>query len=308
MRSVPIIDLEARQHKTQQRALATELGEAFSTVGFVVLEGHGIEAQWIEDAYDAARAFFSLSEAEKRQFETATRMTGFVPYQTEKALGAQKPDLKEFFDIRREFQQGDPRCGTPGYEPNVWPDDLIPSFRARVGLLWRALDRLAFRLMRPLELYLGYPEGTLARFITDGQTLGRWIHYPPVPQGAEGTRSNEHEDASVISLLPAATGAGLELKLKNGIWVPVHETPKSIVVNVGDALQAFTRGRLTSTTHRVRNPGPGDDSARFACPFFVQANPLASMNPPGLEGDSTYPLAGVFLDERLRGIGTLRTA
>ena len=42
--------------------------------------------------------------------------------------------------------------------------------------------------------------------------------------------------------------------MQSGLWVPCDPVPGAITVNIGDALQYWTDGRLKSTFHRVRMP------------------------------------------------------
>lgn len=42
--------------------------------------------------------------------------------------------------------------------------------------------------------------------------------------------------------------------MQSGLWVPCDPIPGAITVNIGDALQYWTDGRLKSTFHRVRMP------------------------------------------------------
>ena len=42
--------------------------------------------------------------------------------------------------------------------------------------------------------------------------------------------------------------------MQSGLWVPCDPVPGAITVNIGDALQYWSDGRLKSTFHRVRMP------------------------------------------------------
>ena len=53
--------------------------------------------------------------------------------------------------------------------------------------------------------------------------------------------------------------------MQSGLWVPCDPVPGAITVNIGDALQYWTDGRLKSTFHRVRMPSKDD--------FQVGTNP-----------------------------------
>ena len=86
-----------------------------------------------------------------------------------------------------------------------------------------------------------------------------------------------------------------------------------IVVNVGDMLERYTNKVLKSTIHRVVNPPNTQlNKARYSIPFFMHANPEASLaclpscitpqNPKQFE-DIT---AGDFLMQRLKEIGLIK--
>ena len=86
--------------------------------------------------------------------------------------------------------------------------------------------------------------------------------------------------------------------------------PGALVVNVGDMLQRLTRGRLRSTTHRVRNPAPERRGrSRHSMPFFLHFRPDFVIEPlPSCVGDGEAlpPIAAHdYLLERLREIRLL---
>ncbi|MCY7354925.1 MAG: isopenicillin N synthase family oxygenase, partial [Lysobacter sp.] len=119
-----------------------------------------------------------------------------------------------------------------------------------------------------------------------------------------------HEDINLITLLVGASAAGLEVKARNGDWVPFTSEADTIVVNIGDMLQRLTNHVYPSTTHRVVNP-PGEKARqpRYSTPFFLHPNPdfvidvLPSTITP--ENPSRYPepiTAQGYLEERLRDI------
>lgn len=60
--------------------------------------------------------------------------------------------------------------------------------------------------------------------------------------------------------LSAALQALLPLQVKD--WLPCPHNPGCIVVNVGDALQAWSDGILKSNYHRVRMPEPGEPTVQ----------------------------------------------
>jgi isopenicillin N synthase-like dioxygenase len=129
-------------------------------------------------------------------------------------------------------------------------------------------------------------------------TLLRLLYYPPLtgnePQGA--IRAAEHEDINMLTLLPSATAAGLQVKDVKGGWHDVPCDPGTIVVNVGDMLQRCSQHYYPSTTHRVINPeGEFARQPRLSMPLFLHARPEVKISPT--------QTAQEYLDERLRELG-----
>jgi isopenicillin N synthase-like dioxygenase len=136
------------------------------------------------------------------------------------------------------------------------------------------------------------------------------LHYPPQKEATgEHIRAGAHEDINTITLLLGAEEAGLELKTRDGRWIPVSPKPGELVINIGDMLQRLTNGKLRSTPHRVVNPSPDRASnARYSMPFFLHFRPdytieaLPGTVPAGEEPKWPPISSHDYLLERLREI------
>ncbi|KAH9325198.1 hypothetical protein KI387_005376, partial [Taxus chinensis] len=60
-----------------------------------------------------------------------------------------------------------------------------------------------------------------------------------------------HADLGCLTLLYQDDEGGLEIRAKEGKWFSVKPLPHSFVINVGDALKAWSNGRCRSAEHRV---------------------------------------------------------
>ena len=136
-------------------------------------------------------------------------------------------------------------------------------------------------------------DSPLPECLSQQHSLCRILNYPALTgnEQAGAIRAAEHEDINFLTLLPAATTRGLEIKLDGFGWVPVEAEPGDFIVNVGDMLQELTDGTLPSTTHRVVNPEGSDNSRRMTAPVFI--HPQRS-----LQLSSRYTAAS-YLAERL---------
>ena len=112
-----------------------------------------------------------------------------------------------------------------------------------------------------------------------------------------------------MTLLIEASGDGLEIKTRDGQWLPVSCAPDEIVVDTGDMLQRLTNGLLPAVTHRVVAP-ENCTKSRYSMPFFIHPAPTTSLQPlksRQIKQSSNTPAisASSYLNERLRENGVL---
>ena len=292
------------------REFSEELGQSFAEYGFAIVRDHGIPADLIARAEEKSRAFFALPEDVKLKYHLKGQggARGYTPFGIERAKDAAVHDLKEFWHVGRTLPPAHPL--EPFMQPNVWPDE-IESFRDTFETLFAAFDRTGLRILSAIALHLGLPERFFDSTVEDGNSVMRLLHYPPVPQEAEGRiRAAAHEDINTITLLLGAEEAGLELLARDGRWLPVSPPEGALAVNIGDMLQRLTAGRLRSTTHRVVNPaGERARHARYSMPFFLHfrpdflIEPLQSCLDSERAGEAEPPItAHDYLMQRLREI------
>ena len=286
-----------------------KLGNAYEEVGFVAVKNHGVPDELIGDLYRYVQEFFSLPLEKKRNYEIAelAGQRGYTSFGKEHAKGSDAPDLKEF------FQYG--QVPRDNYKEEEYPANVkvgeVAEFNKTFEDAYRAFEKSGTALLQAIALYLGLDEHYFDKYVYNGNSILRAIHYPPITkEPASAIRAEQHEDINLITLLVGASADGLEVLTKQGGWVPVTSLPEQIVVNVGDMLQRFTNNKLRSTTHRVVNPKRELwHTSRFSIPFFL--HPRSSMSlqcldkcidaeHPKAYGDTT---AGEYLDERLREIG-----
>lgn len=263
-----------------------QLLESFKNTGFAVLIDHPIDAQLIEQTYSAWKDFFASPTKHDYLFNPDTQ-DGYFPMHSENAKGQTLPDLKEFFHYYPHHRI-----------PNTCQDTTQNLHQELIALAHTLLHWLDEVLPQNITKQLSQSLSSMAR--DSQQTLMRPIHYPPVQdnrllkQGA--IRAAAHEDINLITLLPAASAPGLQVKDTQGNWHDVSCDPGMIAVNVGDMLQEATDGHLPSTTHQVVNPEEQAMlSSRYSIPLFVHAKPEVTL--------SKRYTAKSYLDERLREIG-----
>lgn len=310
--SIPVVDLAefTEGNEVQKAAFVQALGKAYEEVGFVAVKNHGVPDALIAQQYEYVQQFFSLPLEKKLDYEVPglAGQRGYTSFGREHAKGSDAPDLKEFFQYGQTVENNDPIAAE--YFDNVSVKE-IPSFDQTIFDAYRNFEKSGKALLQAIALYLNLDEHFFDAHISNGNSILRCIHYPPItrePQTA--IRAEQHEDINLITLLVGASADGLQILTKQGDWVNVTSLPEQIVVNVGDMLQRLTNNKLRSTTHRVVNPARELwHTSRFSMPFFL--HPRSEMSLACLEScidadnPKAYPdaSAGEYLDERLREIG-----
>jgi isopenicillin N synthase-like dioxygenase len=287
-----------------------ELGSAYREFGFCCISGHGIAPALIDNAYRVFVEFFALSVETKEKYHVrgGGGARGYTPYKVETAKDSQYPDLKEFWHIGREISPDSKHAAVMA--PNLWPTEISGFQKYGFGL-FRALDELGTRVLRALALHIGLAENYFEDKTDVGNSILRPIHYPPITQeSVPNVRAGAHEDINLITLLVGASAEGLELRTREGTWLPITTNGDAIVVNIGDMLQRLTNHVYPSTTHRVINP-PGEKARqpRYSVPFFLHPNPdfLIQTLPQCVSAENpnryTQPItAHDYLQQRLREI------
>lgn len=251
--------------------------------GFAAITDYPLDAQRIHRIYRDWQHFFAEGQGGDFAMHPVRQDGYFSLQQAEHAKGFTDRDYKEYFQF---YPWG--RC------PEALREDLETHFTAAVDLGATLLGMIAERLPKRITQSLSEPLGDMIQ--QSEQSMLRVLHYPPVPSDKCVLRAAPHEDINLLTLLPAANGPGLELRLRDGAWISVPNKPGQLIVNIGDMLQEATGGFLPSTTHRVAIPQEGlPPSSRMSLPLFLHPRPEVVL--------SKRYTAATYLSQRLNELG-----
>ncbi|CDP08608.1 unnamed protein product [Coffea canephora] len=93
-----------------------------------------------------------------------------------------------------------------------------------------------------------------------------------------------HTDTSFVSVVKQDSVQGLQVQLKDGTWIPVHLPQSSFAVMAGDAMLAWSNGRVHPCFHRVIMK----EKARFSIALFSFHKGVVQV--PKELADDNYPL------------------
>lgn len=313
LRKVPTLSLGDYTYGTpeQKKVFVEKLYSGIVDYGFIILKDHGVSFELQKKAYEILNQFFSLPTDVKNKYvlKDGGGQRGYTPFGQEHAKDSPVMDLKEFWHVGREVPTNHKFAK---YHPaNIWPTE-VPEFKLVFSTLYSELDRAGKIMLQALTGPLQVSEDFFDNMVADGSSILRLLHYPPIPSGVDPrcVRAAAHEDINLITLLPAATASGLQLKDRDGTWLDVDGDPGTLIVDAGDMIARLTNDVIPSTTHRVINTEEGKTKSRFSMPFFMHPHPEASLAclQSCVGAGKKYPdiSADAFLTQRLREIGLIK--
>jgi isopenicillin N synthase-like dioxygenase len=280
MEQVPLIDIGPLRDGSAAGLVqvAREIGAAARTTGFFAIANHGIPSELVAEMFAAAKAFFALPIAVKDALaiENSNAYLGYARIELERLDPSRPGDMKESFNLGRERAADDPDviAKTPFVGCNQWPD--LPGFRATMVRYFEIVGAVALDVHRAIAIDLGLPEHHFASKYDHPLTALRVLHYPPHPGTFDGTQygAGPHTDYGGLTLLAQDGTEGLEVRRRDGGWMPVTPMPGTFVCNIGDAMMRWTNDVYVSNAHRVVNRSGRE---RYSAAFFCEPNPDATI-------------------------------
>lgn len=160
--------------------------------------------------------------------------------------------------------------------PNQWPSEaVLPGFPKLFSEYMKRMGLMSIAFTSLIAEAIGLPKDAFDKYFTKDQHHKlKIVKYPDVSQlGEHGLQGQTqgvgpHKDSMLSSyLLQASEHRGLQVQNVKGEWIDCSPIPGTLVVAIGQGLEALTQGVCVSTTHRVLSPAAGS-GPRFSIPFF----------------------------------------
>lgn len=267
---VPVVDISDPSATSRDA-----LDRACRDHGFFLLSGHDLDGV-ISRAWAETRRFFDADRSIKQSIvRDAENPLGYF----DRELTKRKRDNKEVFDFV------DPTRGAAA-QFNRWPDGL-PGFKESMSELFDGLSELTGETVDLIHDVLGLGEFSRRQVAFSRHSSSmRLNHYPvgdPVPADERGelvelgeTALGYHTDPGTITLLLQDDVGGLQTESLDHGWIDVPPLPGTIVVNLGDCMQAWTNDRYRAAVHRVI---PMTQKSRYSIPYFANPSRDARVEP-----------------------------
>lgn len=161
--------------------------------------------------------------------------------------------------------------------PNLWPSPThLPTFRPIFEDYIRRMGAVSMFFTSLIAEAIGLPPTAFDKYFEkDQQHKLKIVKYPDLAElglanngDIQGQGVGPHKDSMLSSyLLQASQHRGLQVQNTQGAWIDCPPIDGTLVVAIGQGMEALTQGVCASTTHRVLSPAPGS-GARFSIPFF----------------------------------------
>lgn len=232
---------------------------------FVILKDHGVHTELLQNVYEQWLKFFD-NQKKLTLLRSDIIDEGYVPLYKETAVGNNVADMKEYFQTH-----------ISGFYPNYIEcsstKEILDQF-VKLGVkLIEIIDKNVPKNGDNLSLL---------EMIRDSDRHGfRIIHYPPVEELTQkAPRAGAHTDICFLTIIPFATGEGLELEDSKGRWHKPHIDKNEILVFNADMLEIATNGFFQSTMHRViTEHGAKLQTSRFSFPVFIHPRREVELSP-----------------------------
>ncbi|KAF3143606.1 hypothetical protein TWF569_007227 [Orbilia oligospora] len=238
------------------------LYKAAQSPGFFLLDVKDLKKHVadIQQVYALTEQYFSQpEEAKLEDFRPGDEFRGYKDYK-----GA---NVSTFEVLRDEVDQ---TASLPkAFQPDTGiisrfvsdSQNLVTTIAARLSeLLWPGSHNCLESHYRPAE-----PSKTSLKVIRG-----------PMLEKVADVGDNTHTDGGILTLMYCDKWT-TQIELPGSeIWAWVNPLPEHAIVNVGDALQVLSGGRLRSCKHRVSQVGDGAEE-RWAITYFLR--PADGVNP-----------------------------
>ncbi|XP_023754270.1 gibberellin 20-oxidase-like protein [Lactuca sativa] len=240
--NLPCLDLS----KLLLPSSISSLSEACHQWGFFNIVNHGVSKDLYESIHSFSNQFFDLPSETKLKLGPSSCIKTYTP------PFIASPYFESFKVCGPDFHSSAQDSIDVIFEEKPYEFcEILEEYGKR-------MSELSNKIMKIALMILG--EGFDTRFYnSDFKKCHGYLRinrYSP-PMKSEGKETTElglgmHTDMSCITIVYQDDSGGLQVKSKeDGRWMDIAQSEGTLVVNIGDLLQAWSNNKLVSSEHRV---------------------------------------------------------
>ncbi|KAI9490131.1 hypothetical protein BDB00DRAFT_875590 [Zychaea mexicana] len=265
--------------------IAKEVLEACRTIGFFYIKNHnGPTSLQFKRAFEMSEAFFTQPTETKIRFGKfeLSCLEGYISLTPQRVDDKEivydndKEQVPEYYLYRGKLVFDILPLSKPQNLPFAFQDnkqELDAFYKGMHSTVMNIFELLAFALQIPANPETGANDYLSSRHRYEkpfATSILRFLRYPSVESTGrdEEVVASAHTDYGSITLLSQRDIAGLQVEI-DGVWTEIPKVDDAILVNVGGALEYWTRGLLKGALHRVVATPELQANDRYSIAFFV---------------------------------------
>ncbi|XP_013620095.1 PREDICTED: gibberellin 2-beta-dioxygenase 8-like isoform X1 [Brassica oleracea var. oleracea] len=247
---IPVIDFECLDKDI--------LTEACREWGIFRLKNHGVPLPLMSQLQEISESLLSLPFENKQKLFAAVNSPMSYFWGTpalnrsgdalKRGAQASNVSMVEGFNVPLSKLPASTSCDDDAQHSE------LESFRVLIEEYGRHITRIAVSLFEAIAQTLNLELSSHQRsgYLLESTGLIRVYRYPPSDKTAGEVLGMEvHTDSSVISILKEDETGGLEI-MKDEEWFRVKPVADTLIVNLGDMMQAISDNEYKSVEHRVK--------------------------------------------------------
>lgn len=269
---------------SKRQAVADQVREACTRIGFFYLINHGIPDSVTDAAAEACLDFFHQSIEDKSKIYFDHEIEGWTGMNNEQINASESVDVREKFKLHYRPSM-DPTSKLDGYPTGgvyqefPWERTAqLPSFERAMTDAFTARLQLARKLLGICALALDLPEDYFKEKVAQPNAALVLNYYPSMkdhtPKAEDADKEQvglgSHTDFGVITILWQDETGGLQVLSPEGEWIIARPIPGSLICNMGDFMSMITNGKFISDVHKAKNES---EKERISIPFFLGFGP-----------------------------------
>jgi isopenicillin N synthase-like dioxygenase len=133
------------------------------------------------------------------EFDGFKGQRGYTSFGKEHAKGKKEGDLKEFWHFGQYLNSNNKL--NFNYPDNPYVKE-IPEFNSSGEITYKALEKTGMYVLRAIALFLNLDENHFDKYVINGNSILRPIHYPPITKEPKNAvRAAAHGDINLITLV-----------------------------------------------------------------------------------------------------------
>ncbi|KAI9109834.1 hypothetical protein K1719_018875 [Acacia pycnantha] len=250
---LPILDIS----QPLESSSLSSLSKACKDWGFFHIVNHGISKDLFRKLHSLSQSLFSLPSDTKLKLGPFSSVKSYTPHFIAspffESLRVNGPD---FYVSAKN--SADVLLGKQNYEFS----EILHEYGNKMAELSEKILKLVL-----MSLGEGYEKKYYEAEFKNCHGYLRINNYsaPETMEEEEVEGLGKHTDMSCVTVLYHDNIGGLQVRSKEGNWVDIDPSEGTLVVNIGDMLQAWSNEKLRSSEHRVVLKQPVN---RFSLAFF----------------------------------------